>query len=139
MRNVAKIFFFFMIVAGFIFPAQAQDMSWKQEIKRISPTEAGMMNGRRYVLEHNAIVEYLDLGESNVDIRNVFDFDNGLVYHENAKDRLAITAFGMISPDRISYIRLIGCYIANPDSGGKPYSNNDIYDFVKKYCVGNGD
>ncbi len=126
------------VVAFWGSQAAAQNfVSWRKDVKSVGKDQVEMNNGRRFVLERGAVTEFPNLKKSELNIKNVFDFENSLVFHVDIKDgsKLAVTPFSQIPVERIAAVREIGCFIVQ--RGGDMnsiYGDKEPFDFAKKNC-----
>lgn len=112
-------------------------LDWRQDVRSFNKGQVEMNNGRRYLLEKGAVTEFPDLEKSDLKIKNVFDFENTLVFHVDLKggDKLAVTPFGQIPTERIQTVREIGCFIVQRGGDMNAVTGDkEPYDFAKKNC-----
>lgn len=133
MKNCLIFFTMFFVVLP-VFAGEVRPQN--DDVKRFDDNVAEMKSGRRFELSHNALIEYPDI--ESVGLKNVFDFDNSLIYHENAQtgEKLAVTPFSQIPTERVNYVRQIGCRIATNSGDSNPiYADKETYQFVKTHCT----
>jgi hypothetical protein len=96
-----------------------------------------MNNGRKYKLENNVLIEYPSIDDI-VKIRNLFDFDNGLVYHQDSETgrKITVTPFAQMDPKRVERVQKIACFMVEKRGGNnKILADKGLYDFYKNYCM----
>ena len=66
---------------------------------------------------------------------NVFDFENGLIFHKDPQTNrvLEVTSFRSLEDERKKELRAYACYISNKFSG---VTNKQAAFFTQRHCTG---
>ena len=93
-----------------------------------------LLNNRSYDVKKGTLVESFTV--SGETILNIYDFENGLVYHKTPQTNqiLETTAFKNMNKIRISELRSYACYIVGKSPGGS--NNKSAIFFKKRHCGG---
>jgi hypothetical protein len=116
--------------------SMAADPVTRTTTLKVGDPKMDMDNGRTYILKNGAVIEEIELSAASTQ-RNIFDFSNGVVYHErpNGTDvSYGTTPFTQLPPGRVAEIQAIGCEVA-AKSGALVRGKDDVEYFVDRYCA----
>ena len=116
-------------------PEQKKTFFTTQSIKVADP-HIELDNGRTYILKNGTVTEEIKFNAANIQ-RNIFDFANGIVYHESPRAQGSVystTPFKDLPPGRVEEIRALGCQVIE-DSGLLVKNKGDVADFNDRYCT----
>ena len=91
-----------------------------------------LLNNRSYDVDKGALIESFSV--SNETFLNVFDFENGLVYHKTPQTNeiLETTSFKDIEKSRVTELKRYACYILGK-SPSRSNSKQAVF-FKKRHC-----
>lgn len=134
----------FLLIVGVILMTGLNGQAWAEEpaqrntfTLRVADPKLDADNGRTYTLKNSAVIEEIEISASQVQ-RNVFDFPNGVVYHERPNDNgtasYGTTSFNQLPAGRVEEIQSLGCQIASK-SGMLVRNKDDVEYYRDHFCA----